>query len=548
MFDKPHAKQTFGLELEGTLLKGVRLVLVKGKPVLERSYEVISDATRGEENQQLLGAAKKSLAVTALESGEVLIRTIDVKLKKERDIDSVLAFQAEPLLPYPIENAILDRSVLGQTQEGTQVAIIAARKDHVKQHLERWQQIGIDPDVVTSVPTALAFFSKLAAPGTDPHFVVHLGKRQTTCALVKEGKLLAAQTSPQGLEALLKTIPENAAEVNFTNIVPRDNPALDNALDEWRRDITRLLFALSKQVREFEVSDVLITGEGAPYRNLGSALCRETNKQILIPEPNPNFQMPIEQFQRYAVPIGAALSALENVTDQINFRQNDFAHSQPWKHLVKPVALYFLLCATLAGAFYLFGKSNISHQENHIRQQYVDLLATMNKSYPDFEKEYQGKQNADAIEEMKSIENLTPADVAQRLQKLQKDLKESPDTFPLFPNTPRVSDLLAWLSTHSNVVGPNKDSQLIQIESINYSMVKRPELKKKQEKYQVKVELEFSTSTPKLAREFHDALIAPNDIVDPKGEVKWSSNRGKYRASFFLKDKTMYPSSSGPEG
>jgi type IV pilus assembly protein PilM len=36
-------------------------------------------------------------------------------------------------------------------------------------------------------------------------------------------------------------------------------------------------------------------------------------------------------------------------------------------------------------------------------------------------------------------------------------------------------------------------------------------------------------------------LIAPNELVDPKGEVKWNANKGKYRASFFLKDKTAYP-------
>ena len=59
-------------------------------------------------------------------------------------------------------------------------------------------------------------------------------------------------------------------------------------------------------------------------------------------------------------------------------------------------------------------------------------------------------------------------------------------------------------------------------------------------KYQVKVDLEFSTSSPRIAREFHDSLIAPNDLIDPKGEVKWSSNRGKYRTSFYLKDKTQY--------
>ena len=71
-------------------------------------------------------------------------------------------------------------------------------------------------------------------------------------------------------------------------------------------------------------------------------------------------------------------------------------------------------------------------------------------------------------------------------------------------------------------------------------MVKRPDQSKKKEKYRVKVDLEFSSPTPKQAREFHDALVAPNDFVDPKDEIKWSSNRGSYRTSFFLKDKTKY--------
>jgi type IV pilus assembly protein PilM len=117
--------------------------------------------------------------------------------------------------------------------------------------------------------------------------------------------------------------------------------------------------------------------------------------------------------------------------------------------------------------------------------------------------------------------------------------------YPLLPNTPRVSDVLAWLSTHTNVVGKDEKTEallpIIQLENFSYVMVKRPDQTKKQEKYQVKVEIEFTSPTPKQAREFHDALIAPNPLVDPKGEVKWTANKGKYRASFFLKDKTVYP-------
>ena len=79
------------------------------------------------------------------------------------------------------------------------------------------------------------------------------------------------------------------------------------------------------------------------------------------------------------------------------------------------------------------------------------------------------------------------------------------------------------------------------LENFSYKMVKRPEFNKKKEHYQVKVEIEFSTHTPRYAREFHDILLAPNEIIDPTSDVKWSSERGRYRASFFLKDKTLYP-------
>ena len=129
---------------------------------------------------------------------------------------------------------------------------------------------------------------------------------------------------------------------------------------------------------------------------------------------------------------------------------------------------------------------------------------------------------------------------------LEKEIKEAPDFIALNPNVPRVSDVLAWLTTHPNVgfemVPEKNEDASILIENFNYALVKRPEEKKRDLKYQVKIDLEFTSPSPKSAREFHDALIAPNEMVDLKGEIKWSSTRGKYKTSFYLKDKTFYPS------
>lgn len=276
-------------------------------------------------------------------------------------------------------------------------------------------------------------------------------------------------------------------------------------------------------------------------------LCQKINKTLILPE-NRDWNLTETELQEYAVPIGLALKGLPKAKEQINFRQQEFAYPYPWKRYKKPLSAYMVLCCLAALFFFLFGESWIGFHEDHLKEEYGKTLQLMNKSYDTFEAEYEqknprGKNN----KEMISLKKLSQQDLLDRFNMLEKELESTPDLFPLLPNIPRVSDVFAWLSMHPNVVQNDtegKNQPLLQIENFNYAVVKRPELSKKNERYQAKVELEFSTSTPKFAREFHDALIAPNEFVDPKSEIKWSANRGKYRTSFFLKDKTMYPNAS----
>lgn len=571
MFDKPNAMQTLGLVLEGSTLKGAQLTLRRGQPALDQIFETqliqqptensdqINPLYMSDEGQQFCEKAQHSLLVTALESNEVLIRSLDVKLKKERDINATLAFQAEPLLPYPIENAVLDRILLSQNPEGTQLTLLAARKDHIQQHIAFWNTFQLESEVITCEPAALALFSKLFVPSTTGHFVVHLGHKHTTCALIQKGLLTAAQAVHVGLENLIQAyehertnhpqqVPEQLFEVDFASINRTNTPMLFDILEAWRLDITRVLYALAKHNKGQSFPEIVLTGEGAGTPTLGAALCQRFNTTFLELVPTPSFPLSVMQLQQFAIPIGAALSGLPTAKEQVNFRQQELSYPRPWKRFKKPMALYFALCLALAAAFHFFGETYQEYQKNQLRGEYLSLLEAMNKPYVSFEQEYFTKHpyEKDLDNGLLKINELTQEDMAERLLFLQKELKNSPDSFPLLANTPRVSEVLAWLSTHSSAIGKDPETGALdplRIDSFSYNMVKRPEPKKPTEKYQVKIELEFSSPTPKLAREFHDALIAPNDMVDPKGEVKWSTNHGKYRTSFFLKDKTQYPSS-----
>lgn len=568
MFDKPQATSVVGIEVDAFLLKGVALDLIRKKPHVKALFDlqlvpqsdesgVVKPLYTSEQKEQFTSLSDKYLFVTSMSMPYLLVRSLEMKLKKEKDIDAVLAFQTEPLLPYPIEEAVLDRLIISQDMGTSRLSILAVRKDHLTKHLTEWNDLDIEPEIVSADPQALAVFAHHTLTTEEPFCALHLGINKSLCILVENGKLIAAQAIPGGIENILleyaqmMNINMYAAYQQLTTInIHEQNPKLQSAVEALQMMTTRTIYALAKQFKGKKVDSLLVTGSGANLSGLPELICKSLEKVLMIPNPDSIVGISVYDMHHYALPIGAALTALPLTYDQINYRQKEFAYPSPWKRLKKTLGIYFTLCVGIAIALTLFGKAYMSYQEAEIKVHYLELLNVMNKPYIEFEKEFSSKLTTikgGASEEVLNIESLSNADISRRLQYLEKEIQATPQMFPLQPNVPTVSDVLAWISTHPQFV-PSKSSandqelSSLEIENFNYTMIRRPEPNKKQEKYQVKVEVEFSSPSPKMAREFHDALIAPNDIVDPKAEIKWNSNRNKYTTSFYLKDKTVYQS------
>lgn len=564
MIDQPNALETSGLFFDGDAMKGALLSQKKGAPTLDKIlfFEPpvgnVNPLYLSEQLSKLSTELAPRLLVTAVETQESLLRPLHVKLKKEKDIAAVFAFQAEPLLPYPIENAVMDWVMVNQSEEGSDLMAVAVRKDHLTHHLERWKGFHLESEVVTAVPFALSAFARLFSPQDIPFFVLDIGKEYTSCVLVEKGKVVAAQSFHQGMKKLntvyqqetglpLEEAAASFKALNFSTLT--DLPLLNAACEGFRLEVMKLFYGLAKQAKGKEVEGLLVTGESAIIPSLSIRLSTELNKNLLKIRKVSGFDISEEKLLNFAVPIGLALTGLPKAADQVNFRSGEYAYSQPWKRIKQPALLYFAACLFLSFALYFFGTTYIDYKRDSVKEQFVSLLAFMNKPYGTFETEYEVKNPFPALleeDEYAPIELLSEEDLLQRLEFLEREIKAAPDMIALLPNVPRVSDVLAWLTTHPAISSIDEKTgqkvALAQIDNFSYSMVSRPEEKKKGNRYQVKIELEFTSPTPMMARELHDALIAPNDFVDPKSDVKWSTNRGKYKTSFYLKDKTIYPS------
>lgn len=512
MIEKQTAGHSLGIHFSSRSVQCAQVILSQGKPKIEAvaTIPLESDDVKPlymKDSTPVVFLTQQWLTVTGLKGTEVLTRSLDLKLKKEKDIEAVLSFQAEPVIPYPVEDTVLEFSLLSTSKKGSQIVLYSTKKETLSQHIAHMQEYGIEPEVITCAPAALAIFGyyfSTTPNSTWPLYIIHVGENETTCVLTQEGKVLASHAIRLGAP-------------------------LHDEYEILRLEIGKTLYALAKQSKIDNVTEILLCGPGAHFKDFALHLSKSLNTSITMPKSHPDL---IE----YALPIGYALSGLSHVITQVNFRTGDFSYPHPWKRFKKPLLSYIALCLGLSLIFLLFTSTWVVYKERHIQEKYSDLLISLDKPYSAFEREFLSKtRNIPDTHDIPitHITELSQRDLQERINYLEKEVRATPDIFPLLPNVPRVSDVLAWLSTHPQVT-PH-----LNIESFSYTLVKRPDQKKKNEKYQIKVELEFLTPTPKLAREFHDALIEPNDLVDPKGEVKWSSSKDKYRTSFFLKNKTV---------
>lgn len=511
----------FGIERRGSLLK-IAAVQKKYRHLVLK--ELFSIDLTSEKIDVLL--KDHPILITALSGKEILVRTIELPLTKDKDIVEALPFQAEPLLPYPMEEAILTYQVLEKGEDSTTIALLSTRKEILQKYLEEWQKIPIEPEQVSSIPAALSRFSETYLPFDKKYLVLHTQKDCMTCILTQGGKLIASFSHPEGLDVLNQTT------------------TFEEGLKRLQKGVTKVCYALAKEAEGEPIEGIVVTGEAAETEHLSSSLIKLTPYPLLTSE---NALFSSSDLLSHAVPIGLGLAAFSLKKGQLDFRQEEHRYPHPWKRFLFPLIFYLGAIFALTFGFYFFSANYLSYKEDLVKEEYASLLAEMSKSHEEFELFFQSK-NREAKErfagQAPSLANLSLEEISERVALLRKELQATPDSFPLFANIPRVSDVLAWLTQHHVIDYRDEEGNpqgKLQLENFAYTMIKRPQQGKKNDPYQVKIDLEFSSPSTTWAREFHDALIAPNEMVDPKGEVKWNSNRGRYKTSFFLKDKTIYP-------
>lgn len=426
-----------------------------------------------------------------IQSERTLTKSIEVPFIKQKEIKDALPFLIDSQLSVASDTLFYDAFIIEKRENTSLISLVAHPKDEVLNSLETASQLHLLPDSVIPKEVALSLFAHWAAPTSLPVWILSKDNNETTVILAFQGKLIKSHTT--------------------------SDPAIDTTA--W---IQRSMASIIKGLGSEAQSMLLVVGSlktSIPLEKLVSGI-----EGVLSLKEIDGFSP--DELSAFACPIGLALNELPETSLHLSLAPPQDVSYKLWKKWSKPILATF--CTSLLFSLALFTASN--SWSSLKTRQIAEKTATMLSNFDG------GDQFQDSLT---TQEGLTEA-----LFWMDSSLNETPNLYPLQPQTPRVSDFLLWLakSPHVYLSTAQSDSKqdYLTIQSLHYSMIKRPEPSKKMERYLVKIELEFTASSPRLARQFHESLIEANDMVDPKEEIKWTAAKNSYRVSFYLKDKTGY--------
>ena len=132
-------------------------------------------------------------AVSSVSGNSVIVRYVKMAKTSPEELAKSIKFEAEPYIPFNIEEVNLSFSILGETSENGQpqmdTVLVAAKKDSVDLRIDLLREAGLQPVILDVDAFALenAYESVYPSSQTDTVLFMNIGASFTNMSIVERG-------------------------------------------------------------------------------------------------------------------------------------------------------------------------------------------------------------------------------------------------------------------------------------------------------------------------------------------------------------------------
>lgn len=350
---------------------------------------------------------------TAISSSLIIYKELVFPFADEEKIKLVIKYEIEPLLPFPIADAIIDFIITKHDRGTNQVTVLAAciQKHHLAEQLALFAAADIDLELVTVDLFGIYGLYKDIYSGLTNETVVllDLGMHTTKIAYVQEGALTMVRFFSNGLAQILKDTAEKMHEspqaiydllLRFGFKESEHNEIINCCKDIFKNLIEKIQFTLSSYMSKElskEPKCILVYGAGGMIKDIAVYL-----EDI--------FKLPMKPFLLQSTPrldVSSVVIPLDGLyslgaavqfpsTTSFNLLKEDFA-KKDLGLFVKQIATAGSLVVILFSMLIGLHVTQISKLKKELHSSTQELVDVLKQQFPKIPK---NEDNLDEIIEM----------------------------------------------------------------------------------------------------------------------------------------------------
>lgn len=94
---------------------------------------------------------KSDNTFVSISGADISFRNIKIPFKDPKKIRQTLPFELETLVPFPVDEMIVDFNIIDHDEQ-TEILAVSTKKSHLSEYLSKLTGVGIDPDIVDINP------------------------------------------------------------------------------------------------------------------------------------------------------------------------------------------------------------------------------------------------------------------------------------------------------------------------------------------------------------------------------------------------------------
>ena len=399
--------RTWGLEIGSKSVKAVEVTRTwRGPRVTNYGAFPLAGKDKEELRREKIRALREILpklgkdgeeVFVAFPSNRTMVHRVPLPFRDRKKNERVLKFEAEPLLPFPIDRLVVDFAAPEKKLDGKGALVFAVQKEDLGDQISLMREAGLDPGTI--VPESLPLFwlaRRLGLTSNQNGCLLDLGSEKAT-VIIWQGDFLASVRSipaPAGMAGARG--PEREARLS----PPARGDSPEEGLGGNERPDTAALGRMAEEVRRTllshecgpgagPVEKIYLTGGMSGAAGLETSLGELLEKPVSYLDPGgasspfPR-EVPKELRPALAVALGAALGGPRS--EGINFRKEEFSSSQKARKAKTRVRLLLAYASALALlAIFSFGL-DLFLQERRVQGLKKEIRKEFSAAVPEAKK------------------------------------------------------------------------------------------------------------------------------------------------------------------